>query len=54
MSREACLSLGSGANYSEMRTYLLHCCTIIAMPSQFCLVTMLLYTIVNASHVRLA
>ena len=46
ISREARLSLGSGANYSEMSAYLLtgllFCYTIIPKPSQFCLVAMCL------------
>ena len=50
ISREACLSLGNVANYIDI----LHCCPIIPMLSQFCLMTMLLYSTVDASHVRLA
>ena len=35
-------------------TGLLHCCTMILMASQFCLVTMVLYHIIDTSHIRLA
>ena len=37
-----------------MCTYLLHCCAIIPMTSQFCLVTTLLDSIIDTSPIRLA
>ena len=49
------LNVGNWVNYSELCTYLLvYCHTIIPIPSKlYPVTTMLLYSIVNISHVRL-
>ena len=52
-------SLGSGGVVAAVKcplTYWLIAllCTIVPMSAEFCLATTLLYTIVDASHIRLA